>query len=475
LVPFRRLIVLPWRRTLLRNSFSSSPEPRRKPIRTASTPRRPRIGLSVQVFLAIALGVVVGALWPHFGAALKPLGDAFIKLIRMLLAPVIFGTVVLGIARMGDIKAVGRVGLKALVYFEVVSTLALALGLIYVNVFHPGSGMNVDPKTLSTSAISAYTSASKVTGPVEFFMDIIPSSPVDAFAKNSMLQIILFGILFGIALTKMGKRAQPLIDLMDQVLHAFYGIVGMVMKVAPIGAFGAIAFTVGKYGLASLIPLGWLVAGVFILCAFFGFVVLGVILRCAGFNIWKFTQYFKEELLVTFGTSSSEAVLPNVIAKLENLGIEKTTVGLVVPAGYTFNADGTALYLTMGAMFIAQALNVPLTLWQQVEILGVMMLVSKGSAGVAGAAFVTLAATLASIGTVPVAGMVLLLGVDRFGNAARAPLNVLGNAVATIVVARWENALDVVRAHRVLNGEKVEELEDEALVEGRTLAAGTTA
>ncbi len=431
------------------------------------------LGLSAQVLAAIVLGIIVGALWPHFGAALKPLADGFVKLIRMLLAPIVFATVVLGIARMGDLKAVGRVGIKAIVYFEILSTLALVLGLVYVNVFAPGSSFHVDPKTLDTTSLATYTTAAKAQTPTDFILGIIPSSPIDAFARGDMLQVILFAILFGIALTRFRDRAQPLLDVIDLILQGFFGIVAMVMRLAPLGAFGGMAFTVGKYGVHSLLALGQLVVGTYAVSVVFGVVVLGIVARIAQLNLWKLLRYFKEELLITFGTSSSEAVLPRVMAKLENLGCEKTVVGLVVPAGYTFNADGTAIYLSLAAIFVAQATGTHLSLAQQLGVLAILMLTSKGSAGVAGAGFVTLAATLSSIGTIPVAGLVLLLGVDRFVNAARATLNVIGNTVATVVVARWEGVDDASRAARVLDGETIEEADEpERVLERRELGVG---
>ncbi len=409
--------------------------------------------LYFQVIVAVVLGILVGFLKPDWGASLKPLGDGFIKLIKMLLAPIIFGTIVVGIAKMGNMKEVGRVGIKALIYFEVVSTLALVIGLVVVNVLKPGVGMNVDPATLDTKSLATYTSAAKSQGAVDFFMDIIPSSVVDAFVRGSMLQVILFSVLFGLALTRFPDRGKTTVDLIDSVLHGLFGIVRMIMRLAPLGAFGAMAFTVGKYGLGSLTSLGRLMLGVYITSLTFIVVVLGAIAWFCRVSLWKFLRYIKDELAITFATCSTEAVLPQMMVKLEKLGCAKPVVGLVLPTGYTFNAAGTSIYLTMAAIFVAQATNTHLTLADQLLVLGVLVLTSKGSAGVAGAGFVTLAATLASMNKIPVAGLALLLGVDRFINEARAVTNLIGNGVATIAIARWEKAFDEKQANAVLNGE----------------------
>ena len=412
--------------------------------------------LYFQVVICVLLGILVGVLKPDWGEALKPLGDAFIKLIKMLLAPIIFGTVVVGIAKMGNMKEVGRVGVKALIYFEIVSTLALVIGLVVVNLVEPGVGMNVDPSTLDTKSIAAYTSAAKQQTALGFFMDIIPTSIGDTFVKGSMLQIILFSLLFGVAtamLPDSSSHKQTVISVIDSMMQSLFGIVKMVMKLAPLGALGAMAFTVGKYGLGSLLSLGKLIASVYITSFFFVFVLLGGIAWMNKVSIWKFLKFIKEEIFITFATCSTEAVLPRMMVKLEQLGCSKPVVGLVLPTGYTFNADGTAIYMTMAAIFVAQATNIQLTLWDQLIVLGVLLFTSKGSAGVAGAGFVTLAATLASMDKIPVAGMVLLLGVDRFINEARAVTNLIGNGIATIVVARWEGAYDEKRANAVLNGE----------------------
>ncbi|HUI07571.1 MAG TPA: dicarboxylate/amino acid:cation symporter [Verrucomicrobiae bacterium] len=416
--------------------------------------------LYFQVVLGVVLGILIGILNPSWGESLKPLGDGFIKLIKMLLAPIIFGTIVVGIAKMGNVKEVGRVGVKALVYFEIVSTLALLIGLVVVNVLKPGVGMNVDVATLDAKGLATYTSAAQSRNAVEFLMNIIPSSVVDAFVSGNMLPVILFSVLFGLALAQFPDRGRTIVDVIDSVLHGLFGIVRMIMRLAPLGAFGAMAFTVGKYGLASLTSLGRLMLGVYITSLTFIVVVLGAIAWYSRVSFWKFLKYIKDELAITFATCSTEAVLPQMMVKLEQLGCAKPVVGLVLPTGYTFNAAGTSIYLTMAAIFVAQATNTHLTLGDQLLVLGVLVLTSKGSAGVAGAGFVTLAATLASMNKIPVAGLALLLGVDRFINEARAVTNLIGNGVATIAIARWENAFDDKQADAVLNG-KTNELPTE--------------
>lgn len=408
---------------------------------------RPLLGpLWLQVMMGILLGVAIGAAFPHFAVTLKPLGDAFIKLIRMTLAPIIFATVVVGIARMGDIREVGRVGAKALIYFEIVSTLALLVGLIAVNLLHPGRGMNIDAATLDPTSITGYASSAQHLGIVAFLLNIIPPSIGDPFVTGNILQIILLGVLFGLALTPIRSTAQPLINILDLLLKGMFGIVKMVMYLAPLAALGGMAFTVGQYGIASLLQLASFTAEVWIVSILFVAVVLGGIAKIAGFSLVHLIVYLREELLITAGTSSSEAVLAPVMLKLEQLGCAEPVVGMVMPAGYTFNADGTAIYLSMGAIFIAQATNTHLGLRDQIVLMLVLMLTSKGSAGVAGAGFVTLAATLASMHTIPVAGLVLLLGVERITNIARAVVNVIGSSVATIVIAKWEGAFDAARA-----------------------------
>ncbi len=423
--------------------------------------------LYAQVLFAIAVGVILGAVAPEMGTAAKPLGDAFIKLIKMMIAPIVFCTVVVGIAKMGDMKEVGRVGLKALLYFEVVTTLALVIGLIVVNVAQPGHGINADPAHLDAKAVASYAAGAKSLSTVDFIVNIIPTTFVDAFAKGEILQVLLISVLFGLVLAKMGDKGKLLVNVIDQASHALFGIIGMIMYFAPIGAFGAMAFTIGKYGIGSLVQLGQLMAAVYLTCFLFVAIVLGTIARFTGFSLWKFIRYIKEELLIVLGTSSSESALPRMIAKLENLGCAKPVVGMVVPTGYSFNLDGTSIYLTMAAIFIAQATNVDLTLGQQLTILGVLLLTSKGAAAVTGGGFVTLAATLSTIDTLPVAGLALLLGIDRFMSEARAITNLIGNGVATVVIAKWEGALDTERMARVLDAETVIDADEpEVLSEG---------
>ena len=407
--------------------------------------------LWLQILVGIVLGVVLGALFPRFAVTLKPLGDAFILLIRMTLAPIIFATVVVGIARMGDLREVGRVGVKALVYFQIVSTIALVAGLIAVNLLHPGRGMNIDVARLDPSAVSGYTANAQHVGFISFLMGMLPSSVGEPFVTGNILQIILLGVLFGVALAPIRSAAQPLVHLLDLILKVMFGIVRILMYFAPLAALGSMAYTVGQYGLASLRPLILFTAEVWAVAAIFVAVVLGPIARLAGFRLSRLLAYLRDELLITAGTSSSEAVLAPVMLKLEQLGCSEPVVGMVMPAGYTFNADGTSIYLSMGAIFLAQATNIHLGLREQVTIMLVLMLTSKGSAGVAGAGFVTLAATLASMHTIPVAALVLLLGVERLTNVPRAVVNVIGSSVATIVIAKWENAFDSRRADLLFN------------------------
>jgi aerobic C4-dicarboxylate transport protein len=416
--------------------------------------------LYAQVLTAIILGILLGYFYPQLGEQMKPFGDAFIKMIKMLIAPIIFCTVVHGIAGMEDLKRVGRVGIKALIYFEVVTTLALIVGLVIVNVLQPGAGMNVDAKAIDTKSIQIYTTKAGQQGTVEFFLNIIPATVVGAFAEGEILQVLFFAILFAFALSLLGERGKPLLNLIDIVSHALFGVVGIIMRVAPLGAFGAMAFTIGKYGVGSLVSLGHLMAAFYITCLIFIFGVLGSIAWLAGFSIWKFIKYIKEELLIVLGTSSSESVLPRMIAKLENLGCKETVVGLVIPTGYSFNLDGTCIYLTMAAIFLAQATNTELTLWHQIGIIAMLLLTSKGAAGVTGSGFIVLAATLSSVGTIPVASIALILGVDRFMSEARALTNLIGNGVATIVVAKWEGALDEKRMRQHLEHETELEAEE---------------
>jgi len=420
--------------------------------------------LYVQVIVAIVIGVLLGHFAPGTGEAMKPLGDGFIKLIKMMIAPIIFCTVVVGIAGMEDMKKVGKTGGLAILYFEIVSTIALIVGLIIVNVVKPGAGMNIDPATLDAKAIEQYTGPGKMQTTTEFIMHIIPTTIVDAFAKGEILQVLLFSVLCGFALHTFGGRGTLVFDFIEKFSHVLFGIVGMIMKVAPIGAFGAMSFTIGKYGVSSLLSLAQLMIAFYATCLVFIFVVLGLIARFHGFSIWKFIKYIKEELLIVLGTSSSESVLPRMMAKLENLGVKKSTVGLVIPTGYSFNLDGTAIYLTMAAVFIAQATNTPLNLTQQLTLLGVLLLTSKGAAGITGSGFIVLAATLSAVGQVPVAGLALILGIDRFMSEARALTNLIGNGVATVVVGKWCKELDEERMRQHLEKETDLEAEEPELV-----------
>ena len=437
----------------------SSPTPKRKPLYQS---------LYVQVLIAVIAGVCLGHFYPQLGADMKPLGDGFIKLIKMIIAPIIFCTVVVGIAGMEDMKKVGKTGGLALLYFEVVSTLALVIGLVVVNVLQPGNGMHVDPSTLDTKGIAAYTAPGKMQGTVDFLLNVIPSSVVDAFAKGEILQVLLFSVLFGFALHKFGGRGTLVFDFIERFSHVLFDIVGIIMKVAPVGAFGAMAFTIGKYGVASLFSLGKLMGAFYLTCLLFVFIVLGTISRLHGFSIVKFIRYIKEELLIVLGTSSSESVLPRMMEKLENLGARKSVVGLVIPTGYSFNLDGTSIYLTMAAVFIAQATDTPMTLTQQLTLLAVLLLTSKGAAGITGSGFIVLAATLSAVGGVPVAGLALILGIDRFMSEARALTNLVGNGVATLVVAKWTGDLDMQRLQQGLDSPTmIEAQEPEALMDER--------
>jgi aerobic C4-dicarboxylate transport protein len=421
--------------------------------------------LYFQVITAIILGVLLGYFAPTTGEAMKPLGDGFIKLIKMIIAPIIFCTVVLGIAGMEDMKKVGKTGGLALLYFEVVSSIALLVGLVIINVVRPGAGMNIDVASLDTKAIAAYTKPGQMASTTDFILNVIPSTVVDAFAKGEILQVLLIAVMFGFALHKFGGRGTMVFDFIEKFSHVLFGIVGYIMRVAPIGAFGAMAFTIGKYGLGSLVQLGYLMATFYLTCLVFIFVVLGSIAHFHGFSIWKFIKYIKEELLIVLGTSSSESVLPRMMVKMENLGARKSVVGLVIPTGYSFNLDGTSIYLTMAAVFIAQATNTPMTLAQQITLLAVLLLTSKGAAGVTGSGFIVLAATLSAVGHVPVAGLALILGIDRFMSEARALTNLIGNGVATVVVAKWTGDIDTVRLHQQLNNETAIEADEPELVQ----------
>ena len=416
--------------------------------------------LYFQVITAIILGVILGHFWPQTGAAMKPLGDGFIKLIKMIIAPIIFCTVVVGIAGMEDMKRVGKTGGYALLYFEIMSTVALIIGLIIVNVVQPGVGMNVDPASLDTKGLANYTKPGQMQTTTEFLLHVIPSTFVGAFAEGEMLQVLLIAVLFGFALHRFGGRGTLVFDFIEKFSHVLFVIVSYIMKLAPIGAFGAMAFTIGKYGLGSLTSLAKLMGTFYVTCLLFIFVVLGLVARFHGFSIWKFIKYIKEELLIVLGTSSSEAALPRMMAKLENLGVRKSTVGLVIPTGYSFNLDGTSIYLTMAAVFIAQATNTPLDLSHQITLLLLLLLTSKGAAGVTGSGFIVLAATLSAVGNVPVAGLALILGIDRFMSEARALTNLIGNGVATVVVGKWTGDLDTERMQAVLDNQ-ADELVDE--------------
>jgi aerobic C4-dicarboxylate transport protein len=439
---------------------SHAPAPRKLPIYRS---------LYAQVITAVIIGVLLGQFAPQVAVEMKPLGDAFIKLIKMMIAPIIFCTVVIGIAGMEDMKKVGKTGGLALLYFEVVSTFALIIGLMLVNVIQPGAGMNVDPTTLDTKGLAAYTGPGKMQTTVGFLMDLIPDSMIGAFARGEVLQVLVVAILFGFALHRFGGRGTLVFDFVEKVSHVLFSVVGFIMKVAPLGAFGAMAFTIGKYGIGSLFQLGKLMGAFYATCLIFVFVVLGLIARFHGFSIWKFVKYIKEELLIVLGTSSSESVLPRMMEKMENLGARKTTVGLVIPTGYSFNLDGTSIYLTMAAVFIAQATNTPLDLRHELTLLAILLLTSKGAAGVTGSGFIVLAATLSAVGTVPVAGLALILGIDRFMSEARALTNLVGNGVATIVVAKWTGELnsEQLRA-RLANEDWIEAQEPEVVYDART-------
>lgn len=406
--------------------------------------------LYFQVICAIIIGVLLGNFFPDIGEQMKPFGDGFIRLIKMVIAPVIFCTVVTGIAGMEDMKKVGKTGGLALLYFEVVSTIALIIGLIVVNTLQPGVGMYVDPATLDTKAVEAYSGSGKMHTTIEFIMNVIPHTIVGAFAEGEILQVLFFSVLFGFALHKFGGRGTLIFDMIEKTSHVLFQIVGMIMRLAPIGAFGAMAFTIGKYGLASLLPLAKLMGTFYLTCLLFIFVVLGSICRVHGFSLLKYISYIKEELLIVLGTSSSESVLPRMMSKMELAGVSRSVVGLVVPTGYSFNLDGTAIYLTMAAVFIAQACDVDMTLTQQLTLLAVLLLTSKGAAGVTGSGFIVLAATLSAVGHVPVAGLALILGIDRFMSEARALTNMIGNGIACVVVGHWCKEVDNEKLHEVL-------------------------
>ncbi|HAT3854747.1 MAG: dicarboxylate/amino acid:cation symporter [Serratia marcescens] len=407
--------------------------------------------LYFQVLTAITLGILLGHFSPDLGAEMKPLGDGFVKLIKMIIAPVIFCTVVTGIAGMESMKAVGRTGAIALLYFEIVSTIALIIGLVIVNLVQPGAGMNVDPGTLDAKAVAVYAEQAQQQGIIPFLLDIIPGSVIGAFASGNILQVLLFAVLFGFALHRLGEKGQLIFNVIDSFSRVIFGIINMIMRLAPLGAFGAMAFTIGKYGVGTLVQLGQLIVCFYITCILFVVVVLGSIARANGFSIFKFVNYIKEELLIVLGTSSSESALPRMLDKMERLGCKKSVVGLVIPTGYSFNLDGTSIYLTMAAVFIAQATNTHMDIMHQITLLVVLLLSSKGAAGVTGSGFIVLAATISAVGHLPLAGLALILGIDRFMSEARALTNLVGNGVATVVVARWCGQLDEKQLKDTLN------------------------
>jgi aerobic C4-dicarboxylate transport protein len=408
--------------------------------------------LYVQVLIAIAIGIMVGHFWPTIAVELKPLGDGFIKLIKMVIALVIFCTVVSGISGMESMKKVGSIGGKALIYFEVVSTLALAIGLVVGNWLRPGAGFNANPATLDAKAVMTYAGKAQEQTVTEFLLNVIPNTVMDAFAKGDILPVVLISLLFGCVLARLGDRGKPVRDVIDAASSLVFGAINIIMKLAPIGAFGAMAFAIGRYGIGSLGPLVKLIGTFYLTSLIFVLVVLGGIARAAGFSIFRFLAYIKEEILIVLGTSSSDSALPSLMEKLERLGCSKPVVGLVVPTGYVFNTDGTSIYMTMAALFVAQATNTDLTLTQQLAIFAVAMLTSKGASGVTGASFIALVGTLSVVPTIPVAGMALILGIDRFMSEARALVNMIGNGVATVVMARWEGELDPARMNAVLRG-----------------------
>jgi len=407
--------------------------------------------LWVQVIVAMAIGIAVGHYYPSAGLSMQPFGDGFIKLIRMLIAPIIFCTVVLGIAKMDDMSRVGKVAIKTLIYFEVMTTCALVVALVIVNLWQPGAGMNVNASTLDVGAVKVYVDQTHAHGIIPFLINIIPSTVVGSFAEGNVLQVLFISVIFGCTLVALGGRGKPLVNLLEVISSMLFGAVAIVMWAAPIGAFGAIAFTVGKYGAGALVSLGNLLVCFYVICLVFVFLVLAPISKMCGFSLFKLLRYIREEILICFATTSSEAVLPRMLTKMENLGCKPSVVGLVIPTGYSFNLDGTCLYLAAVSVFLAQATNTPLDIYQQLGLLVVLLLTSKGAAGVAGAAFVVLAATLSTVGSIPVASVALVLGVHRLLAEGLVPTNLIGNAVATIVISKWEGALDEDKMHQVLN------------------------
>ena len=415
----------------------------------AAAPKK-RDTLYLQVLAGIGLGVLVGWLWPEWGVKAQPLGDGFIKLIKMLIAPIIFTTVVAGIAGMGDLKRLGRVGAKALIYFEVVTTLALIIGLVIANVFHPGTGMHVNVATLDAKSVASYVTQGQAQTTVGFFMNIIPKTFVGAFADGEILQVLLLALLFGCALGRLGEHGRPVINLVNEIARVIFGIVWIVTRLAPLGAFGAMGYTIGKYGIKSLLSLGELMLCVYATCFVFVVVVLGGIARLAGFNFWRVLKYVKEEILIAVGTSSSEAALPGLMDKMERIGCSRPVVGVVVPAGYSFNLCGTCIYLTFAALFLAQATDTPMTLTQQIGLLLVMLITSKGAAGITGSGFIVLAATLETTGKIPIASLAIIYGIDRFMSEIRTLTNFIGNTVGTLVIAKWDGAFDETKAGEIL-------------------------
>jgi aerobic C4-dicarboxylate transport protein len=417
----------------------------------AMTSRQPLYkSLYFQVIVAIIIGVLLGHFYPDTAKAMKPLGDGFIKLIKMVIAPIIFCTVVSGIAGMQSMKSVGKTGGYALLYFEIVSTVALVIGLVVVNIVKPGVGMHIDPATLDASKVASYVSQGADQTVIGFFLNVIPSTIFSAFATGDVLQVLMFSVIFGFALHRLGAYGKPLLDLIDRFAHAMFNIINMIMKLAPLGAFGAMAFTIGAYGVSSLVQLGQLMICFYVTCVLFVLIVLGGIARAHGFSVLRLIRYIREELLIVLGTSSSESALPRMLLKMERLGAKKSVVGLVIPTGYSFNLDGTAIYLTMAAVFIAQATDSTMDVWHQITLLAVLLLSSKGAAGVTGSGFIVLAATLSAVGHLPVAGLALILGIDRFMSEARALTNLVGNAVATLVVAKWVGELNEETLHAEL-------------------------
>jgi aerobic C4-dicarboxylate transport protein len=419
------------------------------PAAAADAPRK-RNTLYIQVLIGIVIGGLLGYFQPALGVKLRPLGDAFVSLVKMLIAPIIFATVVVGLAGMGDLKKIGRVGAKALIYFELVTTLALIIGLVVGNVFTPGAGFHADPSTLDAKSLAKYTSAASQMDTVQFLLHIIPKTFVSAFAEGEILQVLFLAILFGLALGRLGEHGRPVLNLLHEVARVFFGIVAIVTRAAPLAAAGAMAFTIGEYGVGKLAQLGSLLACVYLTCTIFIVLVLGGISRIAGFSLLKVIKYIREELLLVLGTSSSESALPGLMEKMEKVGCARPVVGIVVPSGYSFNLDGTCIYLTMAALFVAQATDTPLNIGEQLALLALLLLTSKGAAGVTGSGFIVLAATLEMTKKIPVAGILLLLGVDRFMSEARAITNFIGNTVATLVVAKWEGAFDTTKAGQIL-------------------------